>query len=211
MSLVISGRRVDVQGLRILSWHDDPQLRLRMGQDGRLRTVGARIRQIVLHTTKGIPGGQDQRPQLILPGRGEGGQGPRVARFWSTSPVQAGAHLVVDHDGVICCLADLQDEAAFHAGTANGNSIGIEMYQGSRAELYTQQLDQVVVLVRYLCAHFGLPTQMPGPYKGHPRLGVRAFCGVIGHRDVSENRGAGDPGDEIFRRLGAAGFEAVDW
>ena len=35
--------------------------------------------------------------------------------------------------------------------------------------------------------------------------------GIFGHRDVTTNRGLGDPGDAIFERLASAGYEAVDF
>jgi hypothetical protein len=170
------------------------------------------VRGIVLHTTKGIPGGSDHRAQRILPGMGpEGDDDVRVARFWSTSPKQSGAHLIVDHDGSIVCTADLALERAFHAGPVNDVSIGIEIFQGREAEMYQGQLEAVVRLVDWLTRRFGIQRQMPHRYMGGPltRLaaGGRNVVGVYGHRDVTDNRGEGDPGDAIFELLAAAGYE----
>ena len=66
-----------------------------------------------------------------------------------------------------------------------------------------------------------IPAQMPrGPYRGQPlrRLELagkqtdgRDVLGVIGHRDQTGRRGRGDPGDAIWTRLAALGFEGVDY
>ncbi len=126
MSLIIDGKPEDGPGLRTVSWVDDPRIpRLSGNADSRRRSTRW-IRGIVLHTTKGIPGGKDRRAQVIRPGFGPAGdRGLHVARFWSTSGLQSGAHLIVDFDGEITQVADLQLEAAFHAGPVNDVSIGV--------------------------------------------------------------------------------------
>ncbi len=37
------------------------------------------------------------------------------------------------------------------------------------------------------------------------------MVGVYGHREVSDDRGEGDPGDAIFERLLQAGYERYDF
>lgn len=217
--VVIDGIPTEVPGLTVSSWHDDPRLRLRIGQpggasDGRLRKTRW-VRSIVLHTTKGIPGGKDRRPQKILPGIGPSGPAAEaVAHWWSTSGLASGAHLVCDFDGSWICLADLANECAYHATTVNDVSIGIEICQGRDAELYEGQLDSVVAMVDFLTARFGIQRQVPDAYRGPiARLesGGADCVGVFGHRDQTSNRGAGDPGDAIMDRLRAAGYEAFDF
>lgn len=214
MGVVIHGKVEEVPGVAVRSWLDKSLLRLNMGEDGRSRFTRW-VRSIVLHTTKGIPGGRDQRPQQILPGLGADAQGDiRVALSWARSSRQAGAHLVVDHDGSVACLADLSDEVSYHAGEVNEVSIGIEIYQGSDGELYEGQLDQVVRLVDFLTRRFRIQRQYHFPYRRHPPAriasGAQDVVGIFGHRDVTTNRGLGDPGDAIFQRLSAAGYEAYD-
>jgi hypothetical protein len=120
--LVIDGKVEEIPGIRVLSWYDDPVLRLKMGEDMRQRYTRW-IRGICLHTTKGIPGGKDLRPQKVLPGLGShNSQGEKVAKFWATDGRQAGAHLVVDFDGEVSCCADLLTEAAYHAGEEIGRA-----------------------------------------------------------------------------------------
>jgi len=212
MAIIIDGRAEEILGITSRSFVDDPSLELKP-QDCRSRTGW--VRSIVLHTTKGIPGGAIRIPQRILPGLGAPvGAGKRSASCWSVDGRAGGAHLVVDFDGALTCHADLQETAAYHAGAVNQVSIGIEIYQGAGGELYAGQLDAVVVLVDWLTRRFGIQRQTPAAYAGRPverlEAGGRDFVGVFGHRDCSSNRGAGDPGDEVMRLLWAAGYEARD-
>jgi N-acetylmuramoyl-L-alanine amidase. len=213
--LIIGGVVVPVNGRRVVNWRDDRRLRLEVPEDGRKRPPGTWIRQVILHTTKGIPGGKDRRPQEIRPGMGPATDaGARTNAWWSRDPRQSGAHLVVDHDTTIACLADLRDEITYHAGVVNERSIGIEVYQGGDAELYSDQLEAVADLVDLLTLVFGIQRQIPHRYAGPiPRLeeGGRDCVGVFGHRDCTNNRGAGDPGDAIFQVLAARGYERFDF
>lgn len=219
--LVIGGREVQVPGVIVRNFKDDPKLALRVGRpdgnnDGKRRSAPISI--IVIHTTKGIPGGKDKRQQLILPGFGKNTDAEdRTASYWSTDPTPSGAHLVFDHDGSVACLADLRDVCAYHAGNSevNNRSIGIEIFQGSSAEMYEGQLDTVRKVVDVLTAEFGIQRQIPDYYRNRPvpRLddgGGRDFNGVVGHRDVSDQRGKGDPGDAIMEVLEKSGYERFD-
>lgn len=215
MGVIVDGKAEEVPGLRTLSWLDMPQLRLRKGEDFRSRRTRW-IRSIILHTTKGIPGPNDTRFQDIRPGLGAAvDAGLRCSRYWSQDGRQAGAHLVVDFDGTVCCCVDLQTEAANHAGAVNDGSIGIELYQGGNAEMYEGQLGAAVQLVDWLTRRFGIQRQVPHRYLGKPlqRMtdGGDDCVGVFGHRDCSWSRGAGDPGSAIFDRLVAARYEAFDF
>jgi hypothetical protein len=211
---IISGHREAVPDIDVENWQDNAVLRLRKGEDFRVRRT-LWIRQVILHTTKGIPGGNDQREQVILPGFGPScDAGQRCARWWTKSPESAGAHLVVDHDGAVFCGVDLQIEAAQHARQANDTSIGIEIYQGRDAELYEGQLEVTVRLVDWLTRRFGIQRQIPHQYAGPiDRLvtDVSDVVGVLGHRDLATNRGRGDPGNAIMNRLGLAGYEDLNY
>lgn len=214
MGFVIGRMNETVVQLPCVSWLDDPTVhRLMLGQDAVSRSTSW-VRGIVLHTTAGVPGGRDLRPQKILPGLGPKTATPRVGKFWSRELRHAGAHLVVDHDGTIVCLADLLGARALHAGAVNDCTIGIEIFQGADAEMYDEQLAIVVRLVDWLTARFGIQRQIPRSYRGPiTRLaaGGRDVVGVYGHRDVTDRRGIGDPGGEIMRRLADAGYEPRDF
>lgn len=220
---VVGGRREPgPEGMQIETWLDRPELRLRMGEDGRARAAGTWIRSVVLHTTKGLPGSNDEPPQQILPGLGDPvDAGQRVARYWSRDGRQAGAHLIVDFDGRVSQTADLRDEMTWHCPGHNTSSIGVEIYQGSNAELYEGQLDVVVRLCDWITKKFRIQRQIPFRYLDGPvpRFLVTKdspnpasdVVGVIGHRDAAKNRGPGDPGSAVFYRLGRAGYEPFDF
>lgn len=219
--LMVHGTAVPIVGLAVSNWQDDPGLRLST-KNFRPRSDDAWVHLIVLHTTRGIPGGNDKRQQVIRNGLGPfTDAGHRHVRAWNAEPRAAGAHLVVDFDGTISCCSDLGSEAAYHAGAVNGCSVGIEIVQGPDAELYEGQLEIAVRLVDALTVLFGIQRQIPHRYLGPiPRFarpaapGSAQFSdavGVLGHRDVSTNRGLGDPGNAIFNRLGLAGYEPVDY
>lgn len=212
--LIIAGRKVLVPGRDIVNYLDDKTLALPK-EDGRRRPDGTKVSLIVLHTTKGIPGGKDQRKQDIRPGMGPNVDAEhRTNRWWSTSDKQSGAHLVVDLDGSGGCLADCAAEMAFHAKAMNLRSVGIEIYQGSDAELYRSQIDAVIDIVNVLTIEFGIQRQIPDRYRGPVgRLakGGEDCYGVVGHRDGDDNRGEGDPGNYVFDALEARGYERVNY
>lgn len=219
--LIIRGREVPVPGVKVVNYKDDPKLALRVGRadgnnDGKKRTGPVSL--VVVHTTKGIPGGSDKRPQDIRPGFGpDTDANEKMLRYWSMDPTPSGTQLGIDHDGVVACFADLADVCAYHAGNSEVNmrSIGIELFQGSNAELYQGQLDVCVKVIDVITAEFGIQRQIPDFYRNRPvpRLddgGGKDLVGVVGHRDVSDNRGKGDPGDAIMETLAKNGYERFD-
>lgn len=206
--LLYNGRHVDVPGLNIISPGDEPWAKLDKG-DFRSRPTKW-IRQIMCHTTKGV------WPQKILPGVGPAHRAKLVADFWRGDPQHSAAPLVVGSDGIIACLADLFLIEAWHAGYSNPWSIGIEGYQEAGGGLYEAMLDSYVKLIVALCKLTGVQFQIPKrAYNGHPMkrmlMGGPDMIGVFGHRDNTEDRGRGDPGEELFLRLVAAGAEQFDF
>jgi len=219
--LIINGARLFFTGgPRVRNYLDHPELKLEVGKGGDGVDLGinrgdhADVTKIIFHTTKG-------KVATLKPGLGAGvDDGLRCARFWSGSERQSGAHLVVDRDGDIAQLADVGRVCAYHCGDSvvNQNSIGIELYEelvdGVYA-LYEGQLQSAVWLTDVLTFHFGIQRQFHGFYRGRPvqRLdrGGRDCVGVFGHREVSDRRGAGDPGEQIFDALVDAGYEPLDF
>jgi hypothetical protein len=205
---------IEVPGLVVLNPTDDINYAL-ADEDYRTRP-NTWVRGIVLHTTKGIPGGRDRRKQDIRPGLGPNTRrDERLAKMWALDDRRAGAHLVADHDASWVNTCDLQEHAAFHAGNVNNVTIGIEIYQGSDAEMYEEQLISVVTMVDFLTRTFSIQRQIHWPYKRHAiKRGLRRgidMVGIYGHRDCSNNRGRGDPGDTIFEMLTDCGYESFDF
>lgn len=217
--LLIAGRSVPVPGLTIIppapvgpAWCS-----LEPG-DYRMRNTSW-VRQVVLHTTKG------SWPQPILPGAGPGGSARVVAEFWRGDLTHSAAQIVIDADGTVACLCDLAYVAAYHAEMSNDWSVGIELYQIAGGGVYQATLDAAAALVPALCDALGIPFQIhAGAYGGKPlvrmerldntgrhQLGGPDVVGVIGHRDNTNNRGRGDPGDAVYAALIAAGAEPLDF
>jgi hypothetical protein len=226
--LIIDGQKVVVPGVDVTNYLDDPRLRLDPS-DVRPRSDRERawVHLVVMHTTGGIPGGKDLRPQEVCPGLGQSsGGGDRVVASWTNDKNRpGGAHLVMDFDGTAYCCADLLRDAAYHAEKANGCSVGIEVVQGhASAELYQGQVNAAAQLALWVCCLLPVPVQwqMPRSYGGGP---VRRFAsslaargpfltdvvGIVGHRDLTASRGEGDPGDAVMRALFAAGCEQFDF
>ena len=216
--LILGGKVEAVPGLECVNWQDVPKLRLKMGEDGRRRPPGAWVRAIGLHTTRGRPFdlAASGAPRIIE------GVGPKthIARdtvgWWSLDQRHAGAHLVVDYDGGVACLADLTLEEAYHAGPVNERTIGIEIAQRPGGELYEAQLASLVILCDWLTLRLRIQRQIPHAYEqGQPlvrcRAGGRDVVGVYGHRDITTSRGWGDPGDAVFAALERGGYERFDF
>lgn len=193
MSVVIDGEAVALPNIKSLSWLDDPKLRLSFPNDGTKRQ--GRPQCIILHTTTG------DMPQHLVDDAAppEHCTARRTVAYWAKSPRRAGAHLIIDADGTLLCLADLGREVAYHCSGVNGVSVGIEVVQQADGTLYAEQLRVAFVVCEWLCDRFNIPRQVAWPYTGaRPLDTMRHFRGVAGHRDVSSNRGRGDPGDLIM-------------
>jgi hypothetical protein len=225
--LVLEGKVVPMSGFDIENYLDNPALKLAPG-DVRFRNARERnaIRIIVMHSTGGIPGGSDLRPQTIIPGFGPSSNGgERIVGSWTHDTARpGGAHIIIDFDGKIYCCADLITQAAYHATAANGPSVGIEVVQGhGQAELYESQIAVAANFAVKLCAVMptAIQRQIPTPYKGHPlaRFVVAQqtgtpladVVGIVGHRDLTASRGEGDPGNTIMDALETAGCERLDF
>lgn len=164
---------------------------------------------VVLHTTGGYPDSKHPTPQRIRPEAAA----PRhclatdVHAYWSRTDRIGAAHLLVDADGAVFQIADLSTRAMYHCVGYNQVSIGIEVVQQGDSSLFAAQLVSVVALCSWLADTFKLPRSVAMPYTG-VRTDV-AGIGFLGHRDVSDNRGFGDPGDFVMQALVDAGWVAL--
>lgn len=210
MPLVLRGKPVEVPGVRSVSYLEDPSLRLRVpGVNGRRRRSGEQVVAVVLHTTRGIPGGSNRTAQRVAerPARPQELGARLTVQHWREGDRFAGAHVVLDADGAAYCCCDLVTEAAYHAGPANGASVGVEVVQQRDASIHRAQLDALPLLVGALCGLLGVPRRVRLPYR--PPHGQQPLDepGVWGHRDLTDNRGRGDPGDLLLQALADAGWE----
>lgn len=219
MKLIIGGQAVEVPGLDGENFFENPKLKL-ASTDFRNRRVWW-VRSICVHTRMGI-----FAPDKIVNGGKNRGWDGVVAGRWSKDERYASAHIAIDGDGSVGCLSDLRLHTTYHAGQVNDVSIGIEMYQEADGTIYTDTLASCLRLVDFLTLRFGIQRQIPAERKICRRFargtkgsgsaqraylsgglsGVN-FSGVFGHRNVTRNRGPGDPGDEIMAWLSNAGYE----
>jgi hypothetical protein len=221
MGLIFNGRRVKVLGLESVDFLLDSKFGLQDSQDSRARRTRW-IRGITLHTRMGI------WPQDIVPGGSDRHWDEVLGARWGRDGRTAGAHVAVDADGSFGCLADLISTTTHHAGQVNDYTVGIEMYQAADGRLWEATLTATILICdaitrtlgiqRQFTADRGLIARLASPVKrrrgGKPNLAYKPgglggadFCGLYGHRNCTGNRGRGDPGDEIWRRLQAAGYE----
>jgi hypothetical protein len=224
--LLIDGVEVLVPGLRIFNGNDLPWCKLSTADYKPRSTLW--VRQLIVHSTQG------RWPQPLRRGRGPGGTMRNTADFWRKDPTHSGAQLGIDNDGTVYCFADLRRHCAYHATTSNDWSVGIEMRQEPNdGAIYEAVYDACVKLVPAICAELGIPFQIaadayvPGQIIGRMLHGGSDCVGVFGHRDQAwmlpdwikdpeqrrryptgyASRGRGDPGDDIYKRLIAAGAE----
>jgi hypothetical protein len=218
--IILNKKPLAMPGFDITNFVDNPKLKLAPG-DVRLRTMIERgwVHLIVYHTTGGIPGGTDLRPQVIKPGFGPSSNGgERVVASWTHDTNRpGGAQIIIDFDGKIYCCCDLIMEAAYHAGRANGVSVGIEVVQGRDAVLYEEQIALAARFGVALCRVMPVPIQCQipkwyhGPIKRFVDSHMDDVVGIVGHRDLTSNRGQGDPGDAMMDALGKLGCEKLSF
>ena len=211
--LTLNGRLVPVQGLEIVSYSTGAVPR---ATDGRARTAD-KISAVVIHTTRGVAGAQ------LRPGSRASVLAESLARYQATTARDVSWDFTVDSDGTVVQSNDPGTWYTWHAEHANGYSIGIEMVQQQDSpDLWQAQIDATVRLVTVLCEVFGIPKVTVVKASGAPESGIvrdwqeadeggrqLAFNGVAGHRNLTTNKGPGDPGDLPFRALLAAGFRGV--
>lgn len=213
--LVVSGARVEVPSVvDLVTWLDDPT-RAPPITDGRTRDA-SRVTGIVLHTSRGVRG-------VVQPGSRPSRRAELLALYQSRTEREVSWHLTIDTDGTVLQQADVGTWMAWHAGHANGWSVGIECVQHpDSGDLWQVQVDACVAVVEALCAALRIARRTPVGPDGRPWPALiaehreaseggrqRPFAGVLGHRALTTNRGPGDPGDSLFAALLAAGFEGV--
>jgi len=174
----------------------------------RPRKVGA----VILHTVYGKRG-------PTLPGAG-----PLGARGWTRANLRTVGHaaiaswdFTVDRAGVVYQQNDPTQRYTWHAGGVNAYTVGIEMVQTEKGEIYEATLNATGLLVEVLCQHYQIQPWIPW-VGSEPVVGVLDRLtgavrppGVFGHRNQTVQRGPGDPGDAIFHTLKARGFRGVDY
>lgn len=224
--LIIAGSRVPVAGVEVVTWLDDPT-RAPPVTDGLRRDAG-RVQAICIHTSRGVRGA------VLREGARASTRAEQLARYQATTAREVSWHLTIDSDGTVIQQADLATWTAWHAGHANGWTIGVELVQHPDSpDLWRVQLAALVAVCeaivgaiptiqrRVIVDASGAPLLRPVPAllseaardsAGRPLGGrARRWAGAIGHCQVVPDhvRGPGDPGALPLLALLDAGWVGV--
>lgn len=205
--LLIGGFLHQVPGVTVIGPHEAKWAHLGVG-DYRVRHGLPTM--MMLHTTKG------DAPQHVVDTIGPSGRAERTATMWGDDPTYSGANGVTGSDGIAACLLDLVAGEAFHATVSNRYAVGWEVYQEAGGVIHRIAITNTVAICNVVADVLELPRQFHGvPYTGGPLKrfadGGRGCYGFFGHRDNTDRRGRGDPGDAMFAALQAAGWEPLDF
>lgn len=202
--LIIAGNPVNFPSpWRIVNWLDAGGMRLDKKNYTQRNTRW--VRQIIEHATKG------DWPQKIVAKIDKADGAIETIRAWNGSQRSAGAHFVVDYDGSVFQTCDLFYDSAYHAGVWNNTSIGIEMKQDGDMSISRDTLGSALMLTDFLTGQFSIQRQFHAPYSVITKRNPETCVGVFGHRDTTEERGRGCPGDQIFLELHLRGYENFDY
>lgn len=226
MPLVINGNKVLVPGVESHCFLDDPTLAFTNKQDYTTRSLGVVPHIMTIHTRLGIT------KQTIVPGKGPLMNGKfswddYAARVMSEDEHASSWHISVGQDGSFTCHLDLATIRAYHAEQINDISVGMEIFQDAEGKIYQASLDTAVKIIDVITREFGIQRMIPKEDKISIRFardtpGVKHsqqlayipgglkganYWGVMGHRNSTRNRAAGDPGYVIFQMLKDAGYE----
>lgn len=210
MGLIINTKSHNIPGLVCVSWMDGLSW-VKEITDFNLRTKWLRL--IVMHTHKGIKG-------KVLPGKGPStSTANALVRYQTNTSRQVSWDYTIDSDGTVYVQNDPVKKYSWQAGAINSISLGFELVQTENGDVYQEQIDKTVLLIDALTALLGIQRQIAwSKSTNSPKIGVvkrlkeggANVTGIIGHRNQSVDRGAGDPGDAIYNALAQAGYECFD-
>lgn len=213
MSIILNKVKYEVKGLKSTSWIEDPK-NIKYINDKNDRQK--QIKSIVAHTHKGING--------VL----ETGFGPntdldvKLAKYQIDTERQVSWDYTIDMNGDLLVQNDPLVHYSWQAGHFNSFSLGFEMIQKDNGNLFEGQIEKAVLLIDFLTLKLGIQRQIPwNSLKNEPCRGTINrlikdgnagvdFIGICGHRNITDQRGKGDPGDHLFYALKNAGYMLFD-
>lgn len=212
MTIIINTKEYNIPQLTTKSWKDGISwLKYVTDKSSRVKP----IKSIVVHTHEGLK-------STLIQGCGKpSSTAQALARYQINTERQVSWDYTVDSDGTVLCQNDPVVDYTWQAGSINPVSLGIEMIQhnenGTRS-LYSEQIQKTVLLIDFLTAVLGIQRQIPWDKKKDkpvltqiPRVqSYKNFYGILGHVQLTKDRGPGDPGDQIFYALRDAGYELFD-
>lgn len=226
MSVVMNGRRVEIPGLRTLSFLDPggpprtPNCNTndRNAPGSYKPSVIQPISGAIWHTFHGTANGT-----ILTDGTcGEDHEAMAVAKDFARPSRRASSQFLISDPGTVLNIADLVTDRCWHAGSSEADwnpfTIGIEMAQHKAGGQCAATIAAAVTLAWWICKTFGVQPMLPVTPTGAPDLdnlprligsGARSFYGHWFHagQDV---RGRGDPGPAFPRAFLASGAEGFD-
>lgn len=212
MTITINTKDYNIPNLTTKSWKDGISW-LKYITDKSPRNKP--IRSIVVHTHEGLK-------SALIQGIGPSSSTAQaLARYQVNTDREVSWDYTVDSDGTVLVQNDPALDYSWQAGSINPVSLGIELVQtninGTRS-LYSEQVQKAVFLIGFLTAVLGIQRQIPWDKQRDkpvltqiPRIqNSKNFYGVLGHVQLTKDRGPGDPGEHIFYALRDAGYELFD-
>lgn len=214
MSIIINTKKYEIPGLKTLSWVDgDPKIKYVTDKNKRER----KIRGIVCHTHEGLRG-------KVLPGTGPNTTiDERLAMYQTNTDRYVSWDYTIDQNGDVICQNDPMIDYTWQGNMTNGYTLGFEMvqklYGNGTGDLFENEIKAAVTLIDFLTLVLGIQRQIPwDSVHNKPASKVitrmetgKDVVGIYGHRNITEKRGEGDPGDAIFYALKDAGYECFDY
>jgi hypothetical protein len=214
MSIIVGGTKHEIPLLeKVICWADDTTDKIEYITDKSERKHW--IQGVVAHTTKGKLG-------TVLPGIGQNsGQAEKLARYQTNTERQVSWDFTEEQDGSWYVQNDVLKHYSWQAGDVNGITCGFEMVQSEDGSVYEIQIKNAVLFLDFITARLGIQRQIPWDKVRNKPVGktikrisgdgnARDVVGIYGHRNQTDNRGLGDPGDHLFYALRDAGYELFD-
>ena len=210
MSITVNNTKYEIPGVFTADWDSEFHW-VKYITDKSPRTK--QIKNIVAHTHEGIK-------STLIPGTGPNSKiDEALARYQVNTERQVSWDYTIDLNGEVIVQNDPLIHYSWQAGAFNPSSVGFELVQETKEGkrfLYEEQIAKTVLLIDFLTAALGIQRQIPWS-KGKPVLSQikriidsNNFIGIVGHVNLTKDRGPGDPGEHIFNALKDAGYECFD-
>jgi hypothetical protein len=210
MSIVLNGNKVEIPGIKTVSWVDPQAASMGVREVSHKSKRNTWIRGIVCHTIHGKLG-------HLLPGLGPNTDIDTVnARFQVNTDKQVSWDYTCDLNGEWLVQNDPLKNYTWQATSVNGYTCGFECVQLDNGDMYEGQIAKAVEFVDFLTAKLGIQRQIPWdmvhdcPPRGTVADiidGGEDVIGVYNHSHQTSNRGYGDCGPWLPIALKQAGYE----
>lgn len=174
---------------------------------------------ITIHTTTGQP-----HDPVLVPDPATETRVCELAHYQTNTDREVSWDFTVATVGLITQQNDPTRWYTWQAGNVNGYAVGIENEQGPGGVLYKPGVRAFVALCDTLTRGLKIQRMVPVVWRNGVPVPDRrvldrflaaygsgsSWYGLYGHRNVTPQRGPGDPGDVLIYALLAAGYEGFD-